>query len=304
MKVTHYSLRPMQSSWELPWSRRLVLLQTRSAQASTHRFRAMIRRHVSDAADCYRKSYDLACQSKDSSDIGDALFADSETREEKYLKVVSQLERIINCRPAGFLTRPVSYTCRDRFVCPWCFVRERFAPIRRIIDMINSTNFEFEVRVWTQPIGDVPRKNWFSSPRGHGLHGSTDAWATVQTLVYDYLPQYGTTGLRKIVLQLLPVMAGRNSEHKIPANAEYYRAYSRDRLTVDANVERLFLVNWTELLTEEFVPNYVFYRQLCDRTRFMRISMLPVLRALLKDNADVDSPTSEAESTLNDDWDD
>lgn len=202
----------------------------------------------------------------------------------------------VNCRPVGFhIAKLLLRSCGDRLLCPWCFLRRRFFPVQFALSWFDVAMLDYTLLCWTEPLVDVPPPRWFYSRNSRDVHARHGAWYTAQSVVYDYLPQYGFPGLRRVVFQVLPATAGRTVNPKLLPFGESFRANSTERKTREELLTRLYSVHWSTLYDKEFVPYHLNYRERLAGIRLLRTSVHGDYRALLKERFDEYDPASETE---------
>lgn len=263
--------------------------------ALLHRLRAAIRKQVRHIENEYQAEYAASLLS-DLPQLN--VFDDPETRAAKFGKLMSHLDHVVNCRPLGFYTVPRSRCCFDRFICPWCFVRERYSPLRDILEFVATHTKEYMFVCWTHSLEGIPQARWFSPRHSHGIHVKHKAVLTSQQIIYDLLPTSGQPGLRMATTQLLPINMVSGPKLKLPADVGYDWTRSQHQRVVNEHIEQLFTVDWESLLDPETAPYYVHYHHLCDGTKMSRISIQPALKTFVKDIQDARNSSAETEQDV------
>jgi hypothetical protein len=179
----------------------------------------------------------------------------------------------LNCNPAGFKVSPMTRSCTNPKVCPWCFVRRRLVPTYNAL-MDVPDHDQYQLLYWRRSLPcNVPELPFFSAKRGP--HQWSNAKATVQMVLPGIDDKSGELRIFQVGVQVIHdrVLAWQQMRKRTTGLSFRFKGY--DAATSDNIIECIGEVTrlpWLTLFTPDQLPNFQSLLTSAGKSRLIRIN--------------------------------
>ena len=179
----------------------------------------------------------------------------------------------LNCNPAGFTVSPVTRSCNNPKVCPWCFVRRRLVPAYKAL-MDVPDHDQCQLLYWRRSLpGNLSELPFFSAKLGP--HQWNHAKATVQMALPGIDEKSGGLRLFQVGMQVIHdrVFAWKQMTKRTVESPFSFKGYNA--ATSDNIIECIGEVTqlpWLTLFTAEQLPNFQSLLAPTGKSRLIRIN--------------------------------